>query len=837
MQGTVKIFCSYAHKDQTFLSTLKTHLFPLQRRGLIDTWSDIDISPGTDWEKKIETHLNTAHIILLLISPDFMASDYCYSKEMQRALERHERDEARVIPIILRPVDWQDTPLGKLQALPLTAKPVVLWTDLDAAFFDVALGIRKAVEEILSNEKISRTTVPLDSPGVKESASYKARHNLPRLSIDFLGRERDIARVLAALTSRSYIISIEGLAGVGKTTLAIQTALYSLSEPNRLFDQVVWISTEERADAEEYWLHEVLDTIARELGSPFISKVPLVQKALDVEQLLRDRSTLVVIDDYETISSANLQTWIDKVPAPSKVLITSRSSTWRKVEAILLEGLEDAQALRLTRNLSRRWGLRSLEAASDDILLPLVKVTRGNPRAIELALGHVKAGGLSFGEVVDYLYVGNEPVQDIFYELYSRSWSKMKRDAQNVLMVVPFFADSMSREALGAAAGLSGMYLQIAVEELVQFMFFNVNQEELISSQRYSTHPLTRAFALTRLDQAPEYEHEARNRWSQYYLKAITHHLAIRRSGDPYWDTLVRSGEADPIDREWSNIRKVLEWADQEGQDQVLIDMMSLLAHYMNRNFYYSERLLYAQKAAEAADRLQKKVEAARFRIDTLGWTLIEENRLAEAQQEITKGLQIAQTLDASTTIAAELTSLAYIFLARVSLQQGDLVEAANFMEKVNLSKCRPVIQFRAEMIGGDIAYRRKEVEKAIQYYENARGIGGQYGNEGEDEDLSYRLAIAYLAKGNLPKAELSFKNLPVIEKYATVTTGAIYAKLEEAHFARIRNEKDKARRLAQEALNNLSPAIESHWMLDEIHNLLKSLETDSEQQGESVYS
>jgi LuxR family transcriptional regulator, glucitol operon activator len=827
MQGTVKIFCSYANKDQSFLSTLKTHLFPLQRQGLIDTWSDIDISPGTDWEKNIETHLSTAHIILLLISPDFMASDYCYSKEMQDALERHDQGEACIIPIILRPVDWQDTPLGKIQALPLKAKPIVLWKDLDEAFFDVALGIRKVVEEILTNEKISRATIPSGSVGTKDPAPSKPRHNLPRLSIDFLGRERDVARVLAALSSRSYIISIEGLAGVGKTTLAIQAALYSLSEPNRLFDQIVWISTEERAGPEEYWLYEVLDTIARELSSPVITKVPLEQKALEVEQLLRDRSTLVIIDDYETISYPNLQAWIDKVPAPSKLLMTSRSSTWRKVEVILLEGLEDAQALRLTRNICRRWGLRSLESASDDTLIPLIKVTRGNPKAIELALGHVKAGGLSFDEVVDHLYVANEPVKNIFHELYNRSWSKMKQDARNALIVVPFFADSVSREALGATAELSHIHLQLAVEELVQFMFIDVNQEELISSQRYSTHPLTRAFALTQLNQVPEYEQEARNRWSQYYLKTITERLAKGRSGDPYWDTLVRSGEAAYIDREWLNIRKVLEWADQEGHDQVLIDIMSLLAHYMNRHFYYSERLLYARKASEAADRLQHKVEAALFRIDTLGWTLIEENRLAEAEQVITKGLHIAQTLDASTTISAELTSLAHIFLARVSLQQGNLTEAAKHIEKVILSKCRPVIQFRSWMIAGDIAYKQKDVEKAIQLYENAHDIGGQYGNEGEDEDLSYRLAIAYLAKGDFQKAELSFKNLPKIEKYASVTVGAIYAKIEEAHFARIRNEKDKARRIAQEALNNLSPAFESHWMLDEIRNLLESLETN----------
>src|SRR5713101_6405857 len=99
---SVKIFFCYAHKDEALLNQLKVHLIPLQRQGLIDIWHDRDISAGTEWEQEISQHLNAAQIILLLVSPDFMASAYCYGIEMQRALERHELGEARVIPIILR---------------------------------------------------------------------------------------------------------------------------------------------------------------------------------------------------------------------------------------------------------------------------------------------------------------------------------------------------------------------------------------------------------------------------------------------------------------------------------------------------------------------------------------------------------------------------------------------------------------------------------------------------------------------------------------------------------------------------------------------------------------
>ncbi len=106
---------------------------------------------GTEWEYEIDKHLNTASIILLLISSDFIASSYCYGREMKRALERHELGEARVIPIILRPVIWRYAPFGRLQALPKDAKPVTTWPNREVAYLDIALGIQKALSEQKKN--------------------------------------------------------------------------------------------------------------------------------------------------------------------------------------------------------------------------------------------------------------------------------------------------------------------------------------------------------------------------------------------------------------------------------------------------------------------------------------------------------------------------------------------------------------------------------------------------------------------------------------------------------------------------------------------------------------
>jgi HEAT repeat protein/energy-coupling factor transporter ATP-binding protein EcfA2 len=161
---SMKLFFSYAHKDEALRDQLAPHLSLLKHQNIITDWHDRNITAGTDWAQAIDNNLNTADIILLLISADFLASDYCYDKEMTRALERHNQNTARVIPIILRPCDWHSAPFGKLQALPIAhgggAKPVTQWSDQDEAFTNIAQGIRKAVAELQQRKSSPATSQP-----------------------------------------------------------------------------------------------------------------------------------------------------------------------------------------------------------------------------------------------------------------------------------------------------------------------------------------------------------------------------------------------------------------------------------------------------------------------------------------------------------------------------------------------------------------------------------------------------------------------------------------------------------------------------------------------------
>jgi len=184
-EGTVELFCSYSHEDRLLQRRFHAHTADLRRRKQVQVWTDQRIGAGGDWEGEIDAHLNTADLIVLLISADFMNSDFCYTKEMTRALERQAAKEARVIPIIIQPCDWTDAPFAALQALPPDAKAVTLWPNQEEAWSFVAIGLKKAVLAVLDE---SRQRVDL----------AKASAIMSQLGADVVKQQMERTRILRA---------------------------------------------------------------------------------------------------------------------------------------------------------------------------------------------------------------------------------------------------------------------------------------------------------------------------------------------------------------------------------------------------------------------------------------------------------------------------------------------------------------------------------------------------------------------------------------------------------------------------------------------------------------
>jgi TIR domain len=181
------LFLSYSHKDEVLRDQLETQLTMLKRQGVISVWHDRRLIAGDHVDEVISKQLEAADIILLLVSPDFLASEYCYSVEMTRALERHAAGEARVIPVILRPCEWHHAPFGKLLATPTDGKPVTKWADPDEAFLDIAKAIRAAARK--EDAGSTAGPEPRATPRMEEQAVPRSS-NL-RLRKTFTERDRD----------------------------------------------------------------------------------------------------------------------------------------------------------------------------------------------------------------------------------------------------------------------------------------------------------------------------------------------------------------------------------------------------------------------------------------------------------------------------------------------------------------------------------------------------------------------------------------------------------------------------------------------------------------------
>lgn len=188
-----KVFFSYSHADEDLRNQVDRQLAILRRQGVIESWHDRRIGAGQDFGHEIDRHLEEADIILLLVSADFLASDYCHDIEMGRAMERSDAGGAIVIPVILRDCLWQRAPFGRLQATPTDGRAVTRWPDRDQALTEVARAIEAAADRIANGNQAVRAAATPPSPVQQNSPASPAgpRSSNLRLSRTFSDRDKD----------------------------------------------------------------------------------------------------------------------------------------------------------------------------------------------------------------------------------------------------------------------------------------------------------------------------------------------------------------------------------------------------------------------------------------------------------------------------------------------------------------------------------------------------------------------------------------------------------------------------------------------------------------------
>jgi tetratricopeptide (TPR) repeat protein len=279
--------------------------------------------------------------------------------------------------------------------------------------------------------------------------------------------------------------------------------------------------------------------------------------------------------------------YLQCIPEPSKAIITTRRGQLRRVWNIPLEGLPEPEALELIRRHAQRVRLPAVAHAEPETLKPLVDVTGGNPYAIETSLGYLKYGGMGLDHLVNALYQAEQRVGTIFDYIFARAWDVLDQDAQQLLMVMPFFIDSASKDAIGTTAGVSSYYLDIALSQVVEMSLLMGNDALDETQKRYRVHPLTRAFAAARLQENPDWEQEARERWVQWYQA----YAAMAEDPANY----------QVLHTEVNNFAGVVEWLTAQERQEQAGELLCRLQHFLYAKGYWKTYIELAAQIVEWA--------------------------------------------------------------------------------------------------------------------------------------------------------------------------------------------------------------------------------------------
>jgi tetratricopeptide (TPR) repeat protein len=517
----MKVFISYSHKDQRYRGQLETHLALLKREGVIEVWHDRKITAGREWADQIDENLEQASIILLLISSDFLASDYCYDKEMGRGLEKHHNGEARVIPIIIRSADWSTAPFAKLQALPQEGKPVDSWRKKDEAWTDVAKGIRQVVEELSGQPN------PPSIQGISEPR--KPVWNIPfERNPFFTGREDILVEIREALLS-SGRAAFSGLGGIGKTQTAVEYA-YRHKEN---YGQILWGKAESK---------ESLISDFAQLGS--ILNLP-EKDAQDQQEIVNavqrwlrhHEHWLLILDNADDLSL--IHPFIQGLQS-SHILLTTRAQATGTISRIEVRELPEQEGIAF---LLRRAKLiakdTSYETIPQDLrtqALAIVRELGGLPLAMDQAGAYIEETQCGLAGYLDlYRTQGVDLLKergllapghpDPVATTWVLSFNKMEQAIPAAAALLTFCAflhpDTIPEELFTDGASELGPVLGPVAEDPI---LFNKALGEILKFSLIHRDMNTHTLDIHRLVQAvirESLDDETRNQWIERLIRAI----------------------------------------------------------------------------------------------------------------------------------------------------------------------------------------------------------------------------------------------------------------------------------------------------------------------------
>lgn len=506
---SISIFISYSHVDEAYKNKLEKHLSLMKRNNIITTWSDRKIIAGEEWDKRIKSELELSQIILLLVSVDFLDSDYCYDVEIKRAIERHEKGEAIVIPIILRKCDWQNTSFNKLQALPKDAKPVKSHEDEDDAFYSIAEGIKNSVndlrkrqEELKKNENIN----PENDLTIFHK--LKAECDTPPNILHWVGRNDEISQMA---TDLNKVIFISGIGGQGKSGLASHYVKV-VAQKNNKWEFWDWRDCQEK----ENRIHTKIISIISRLTNRRIEANQIAEERIDdlIElffQELGKRQVIFVfdnIDAYIEFENFQLIGAVQKLYKAalskehnSKFIFTCRSAI-NDVDPELLQIKLKGLTLQQTELLFNDYKL-PLKAEELSILSSKsYYLTKGHPLWLNLIAAQARRG-LQIAEdfisgISNSSTFQEESLSSILSnKILSAIWNSLNDKQKTLLMAFAEIVRAETHENLSKILGSELNFNQFNKSfKALQQLNLIVSKSTLDEPDTYELHPLVKEYVI-----------------------------------------------------------------------------------------------------------------------------------------------------------------------------------------------------------------------------------------------------------------------------------------------------------------------------------------------------
>lgn len=392
----VEIYISYAQNDENLRIELENHLKVLETTNIISIWHYRKIIAGSEWRSEIDEHLRSSQIILLLISSDFIASEYCYGQEMHIAIERHYNNEAIVIPIILRAVDGLElTPFGKLNVLPKNTEPITSWNNLDEAFSNVVKGVRERIERFFNknnnvyeeeidnkfsekyirnvNKEIEKSNILL-----KDNMSLRVIHNRLKESAPYTYRNDFILKILEKLKENKVAV-ITGLGGIGKTQLAANYITNYINE----YKLIGWINASDAVSIQNSYIE-----LVEKLDLGFLD-ININQDTISryIKNWLENNDKWLII--YDNVKNPKELNELLPNPINGHVIITSQNAKWSKFNPTI-------EVTKLTNRESINFLMKRAEKDYENSMEELASLLDNFPLALEQAASYVHKTSRSF---------------------------------------------------------------------------------------------------------------------------------------------------------------------------------------------------------------------------------------------------------------------------------------------------------------------------------------------------------------------------------------------------------------------------------------------------------